>query len=103
MNFPDGKRAELYKDHKGWHRIVLFESDALDSGISGVIVQSDGEVYYKQTAPFAQGNGLTRSLQALLTLWGVAWYRSELLTDAGAACYKMKDCLNTPLQGQASL
>ncbi|QXV71825.1 hypothetical protein psageK4_171 [Pseudomonas phage psageK4] len=90
MECPDGKRVRLYKDHKEWHRIALFESDAPDSGISGVIVQPDGEVYYKQTAPHAQGNGHTRALQAMLAIWGVHWYRSELLTESGAACYKIK-------------
>jgi len=88
MECPDGKRVRLYRDHKGWHRIALFESDAPDSGVSGVIVQPDGEVYYKQTAQRAQGKGHTRALQAVLSIWGVKWRRSELLTDAGAACYK---------------
>ena len=87
---PDGKRIELYSDHKGWHRIVLFVDNAPDSGISGVIVKPDGEVYYKQTAPYAQGNNYTRMLQGILTVWGVYWYPSILQTEAGAACYKHK-------------
>lgn len=88
MECPDGKQIRLFRDHKGWHRIVLFESDAPDSGISGVIVRPDGEIYYKQTARHAQGKGHTRSLQAVLTLWGVKWFKSIWLTEAGAACYK---------------
>lgn len=88
MTTPKGQRVELYRDHKGYHRIVLFDSDAPDSGLSGVIIQSDGEVYYKQTALHGQGNNYTRMLQAMLTVWGVDWYPSIWQTDAGAACYK---------------
>lgn len=87
-NFLEGKRVELYKDHKGWHRIVLFLDNALEVGVSGVIVQPDGEIYYKETAPHAQGNGYTRELQKLLDVWGVDWYPSGFQTIAGAACYK---------------
>lgn len=83
----NGYILRLFRDHKGFHRIALFESDAPDSGISGVIVQPDGEVYYKQTATYAQGHRYTRALQAMLTVWGVFWFKSELLTEAGAACY----------------
>lgn len=83
----DGKQVRLFRDHKGWHRIVLFDNDAPDSGISGVIIQPDGEVYYKQTAKWAQGNRYTRALQAMLTTWGIYWFKSEWLTEAGAACY----------------
>ncbi|AMR57403.1 hypothetical protein vB_PsyM_KIL3b_0158 [Pseudomonas phage vB_PsyM_KIL3b] len=88
MECPDGKQIKLFVDHKGWHRIVLFDCDAPDSGISGVIVQPDGEVYYKETAPHSRGNNYTRMLQATLTVWNVKWLKSELLTEAGAACYK---------------
>lgn len=88
MTTPQGLVVRLYQDHKGWHRIVLFNSDAPSSGMSGVIVQADGEVYYKETAPDHKGNSYTRMLQAVLTVWGIKWYRSNLLTEAGAACYK---------------
>lgn len=88
MECPTGLVVRLFRDHKGWHRIALFADTAPDGGMSGVIVQPDGEVYYKQTAPHCQGNGYTRMLQAMLTIWGIKWYRSELLTEAGAACYK---------------
>ena len=88
LDNPDGSIVRLFVDHKGWHRIALYNSNYLDSGVSGVVVMPDGEIYYKQTAKHAQGNGTTRKLQALLTLWGVFWYRSPWLTDAGAACYK---------------
>lgn len=88
MECPDGKQIKLFRDHKGWHRIVLFGCDAPEGGVSGVIVQPDGEIYYKQTARHAQGNNHTRSLQAMLTVWNVKWFKSELLTEAGAACYK---------------
>lgn len=84
----DGKQVKVFRDHKGWHRIVLFADSAPDSGISGVIVMPDGEIYYKQTARHAQGNGYTRQLQAILTILGIKWHRSPWLTDAGAACYK---------------
>jgi len=84
----NGKQVKLFRDHKGWYRIALFATDAPDSGLSGVIIQADGEVYYKQTASHAQGNNYTRQLQAMLTVWGVKWYRSDLLTDGGMACYK---------------
>lgn len=86
----NGKQVRLFRDHKGYHRIVLFADSAPDSGISGVIVMPCGEVYYKQTAKHAQGNNYTRQLQAMLTVWGVKWYRSELLSESGAACYKNK-------------
>jgi hypothetical protein len=84
----DSKQVKLFRDHKGWHRVVLFASDAPDSGLSGVIVQPDGEVYYKQTAKHAQGNNYTRQLQAMLTVWGIKWYASQWQTESGAACYK---------------
>lgn len=85
---PDGKQIKLFKDHKGCHRIVLFLDSAPDSGVSGVIVQPDGEIYYKQTAPHAQGNNYTRMLQGVLFKWGIDWYPSLWQTAAGAACYK---------------
>jgi hypothetical protein len=88
LNLDNGFIVKLFRDHKGWHRVALFESDAPDSGLSGVIIQPDGEVYYKQTATYAQGNNYTRKLQAMLTVWGIEWHRSELLTESGAACYK---------------
>lgn len=87
---PDGKQIKLYRDHKGYHRIVLFLDSAPDSGVSGVIIQPDGEVYYKQTATYAQGNNYTRQLQGMLTNWGIDWYPSLFQTLSGAACYKMK-------------
>lgn len=85
---PDGKVVKLFRDHKGWHRIALFADSAPDSGMSGVIVMPCGEVYYKQTARYAQGNGYTRQLQAMLTVWGIKWYPSPFQTESGAACYK---------------
>lgn len=84
----NGMYVRVFRDHKGWHRIALFESDAPDSGISGVIVMPCGEIYYKQTARHAQGNGYTRQLQAMLTVLGIKWYASQWQTESGAACYK---------------
>lgn len=88
LDNPDGSIVRLFVDHKGWHRIALYAGNTLDSGVSGVVVQADGEIHYKLTAKHAQGNGYTRKLQAILTLWGVHWYRSPILSIAGAACYK---------------
>ena len=88
MECPTGHVVRLFVDHKGWHRIVLFASIAPDSGVSAVMVEPSGEIHYKETAPNARGNNYTRMLQAVLTVWGIKWYRSELLTTAGAACYK---------------
>lgn len=87
MECPTGQIVRLFRDHKGWHRIVLFESIAPNSGVSAVLVQPDGEIHYKETAPEFRGNKYTRKLQAVLTMLGVKWYRSELLTIGGAACY----------------
>ena len=86
--YPDGKLVEVYRDHKGLHRVVLFEGVAPMRGVSGLIVLPDGEVYYKETAPQCRGNNYTRILQVVLTLCGIFWYKSENLTTAGAACYK---------------
>ncbi|ATN92867.1 hypothetical protein QGX11_gp104 [Pseudomonas phage PPSC2] len=88
MECPTGQIVRLFRDHKGWHRIVLFESIAPNSGVSAVLVQADGEVHYKETAPKARGNNYTRMLQVVLTVWGIKWYRSTMLTVGGAACYK---------------
>lgn len=88
METPTGHVVRLLRDHKGWHRVALYTSIAPNSGISAVMVQPDGEIYYKHTAPEARGNNYTRMLQVMLTVWGIKWYRSELLTEAGAACYK---------------
>jgi len=85
---PDGSVVRLFVDHKGWRRIALFSDSGQDSGLSGVAIMPDGEIYYKETAKHAQGNGYTRQLQAQATAWGVFWYRSPILSDAGAACYK---------------
>jgi hypothetical protein len=85
---PDGKHIKLFKDHKGWHRIVAFKSEAHSVGCSGVIVQPCGEIYYKETCPDMRSNGLTRQLQAMLTVWGVKWFPSQFQTKGGAACYK---------------
>lgn len=88
MECPTGQIVRLFVDHKGWHRIVLFESLAPSSGVSAVLVQADGEISYKETAPKARGNNYTRMLQTVLTVWGVVWYRSQYQTVGGAACYK---------------
>ena len=85
---PDGKHIKLYKDHKGWHRIVAFESKAHSVGYSGVIVQPCGELYYKETTPRMRSQGSTRQLCAMLTVWGVFWYPSQYQTTGGKACYK---------------
>lgn len=81
----DAHHVELYKDSTGRYRIVLFQCGA---GVSGVLLYKDGEVCYKETVEYAQGNGYTRQLQALLSSWGIHWYPSEWQTEAGAACYK---------------
>lgn len=88
LDNPDGSIVRLFVDHKGWHRIALFTDNTLDSGVSGVVVQPDGEIYYKETVKHARGNDYTRMLQIELTRAGVFWYRSPWLTEAGAACYK---------------
>lgn len=88
METLDGKHIRLFRDHKGWYRIVLFATSAPDSGISAVVVEATGEIHFKHTARHHRGHNYTRNLQAVLTLCGVSWYKSELLTDAGAACYK---------------
>jgi len=56
--------------------------------MSGVMVQADGEIHYKETRKASQGQNLTRQLQAQLTAWGVKWFPSQYQTTAGAACYK---------------
>ena len=81
----EARTVRLFKDYKGRHRIVLFIDGA---GVSGVMTCPDGEIFYKETAPHAKGNRITRQLQAMLTIWGVNWHRSEFQTDAGYACYK---------------
>jgi hypothetical protein len=53
-----------------------------------MIVQPDGEIYYKQTALYAQGNNYTMSLFYQLKAWGIKVYPSQWQTVAGAACYK---------------
>lgn len=88
MECPTGQIVRLFRDHKGWHRIVLFNSIAPTSGVSAVLVQADGETHYKETAPTARGNNYTRMLQVVLSVWGIKWYRSTMLTAGGAACYK---------------
>ena len=70
MECPTGQIVRLFRDHKGWHRIVLFESIAPNSGVSAVLVQADGEINYKETALKARGNNYTRMLQIVLTVWG---------------------------------
>jgi len=87
---PDASVIRLFKDHKGWHRVVGFKSVAHSVGFSGIIVMPDGEIYYKETCPAMRGKGYTRQLQAMLTMWGVSWYPSQYQTKAGAACYKEK-------------
>ncbi|WJJ54556.1 hypothetical protein PT07_00165 [Pseudomonas phage PT07] len=83
---PNGCKVVLYQDHKNKHRIVIY--DALGHGMSGVMVQADGEIHYKETRKASQGQNLTRQLQAQLTAWGVKWFPSQYQTTAGAACYK---------------
>jgi hypothetical protein len=85
---PDGKHIKLFKDHKGWYRIVAFKSEAHSVGYSGVIVDSSGEIHYKETAPDMRSQGVTRQLQAILTVWGVKWFPSQYQTTGGKACYK---------------
>ncbi len=85
---PDASVIRLYRDHRGWHRIVAFKSAAHKVGYSGVLVQSDGEIHYKETCKAMRGRSSTKQLQAMLTKWGVQWYPSPYQTTAGAACYK---------------
>lgn len=92
LNLDNGFIVKLFRDHKGWHRVALFENDAPDSGISGMIVQPDGEIYYKQTARHAQGNNYTMLLYYQLKEWGIKVYPSQFQTVAGAACYKKSAC-----------
>lgn len=85
---PDTRQIKLFRDHGGRHRIVLFTNDAPQSGISGVIINPDGEIYYKETAYEYRGNNYTRQLQAMLTLWNVLWWPSDSQSEAGASCYR---------------
>lgn len=85
---PEGRYIRLFRDHKGWYRIVLFQSEAHSVGCSGVLVEASGEIHYKETAPHMRSQGLTRQLTALLTVWGVHWYPSQFQTTGGQACYK---------------
>lgn len=85
---PEGPHIKLFRDHKGNHRIVAFKTDAHRVGYSGVFVQSDGEIHYKETCKSMRGKRTTRQLQGMLSTWGVKWYRSQYLTKAGVACYK---------------
>lgn len=88
QTMPDGNHIRLFLDHKGKYRIVAFKSRAHKVGYSGVLVQADGEIHYKETCPSMRGAGTTRKLQALLTAWRIRWYPSQHQTTAGAACYK---------------
>jgi hypothetical protein len=88
MTTPEGKHIKLYRDHKGWYRIVAFESEAHSVGYSGVIIEASGEVHYKETTPRMRSQGTTRQLCAMLTVWGIKWYPSQFQTTGGKACYK---------------
>jgi len=83
----DGRVIRLFRDHVGRYRIVVFKSVAHNIGYSGVLLNPDGEIYYKRTCPQMRGQGTTRHLQALLTVWGIYWHSSQYVTPAGAACY----------------
>lgn len=85
---PDRRIIRLFRDHVGRYRIVIFKSEAHNVGYSGVIVSPCGEIFYKQTCPDMRGQGTTRQLQAMLTVWDVLWYPSEHQTKAGKSCYK---------------
>lgn len=87
LTLESGHTIRLFVDHKRWHRIVAFKSIEHSKGYAGVIVMPDGEIYYKETCPAMRGKGITRQLQALLTVWGIKWYPSQYQTAAGAACY----------------
>lgn len=83
----DGRIIRLFRDHVGRYRIVAFKSAAHNVGYSGVLLHPDGEIYYKRTCQAMRGQNTTRQLQALLGVWGVKWFSSQYLTDAGKACY----------------
>lgn len=85
---PEGPHIRLYRDHKGKHRIVAFKTDAHRVGYSGVLVQADGEIHYKETCRTMRGRATTRQLQAVLTSWGINWHPSPYQTKGGAACYE---------------
>lgn len=85
--FPDGTDVRLYQDHKGKYRIVAFKSTAHSVGYSGILLEPDGEVHYKETCPAMRGKNSTRMLQGVLTSWKIHWYPSPYQTKAGAACY----------------
>lgn len=89
ISFPTGDNVYLFRDCFGRHRITLMRKG---ENIAGVLLNSSGEIEYKQTCEEHRGNNLTRQLQACLTLFGIHWKRSNTLTKAGAACYKEDIC-----------
>lgn len=97
QTMPDGNHIRLFLDHKGKYRIVAFKSRAHKVGYSGVLVQADGEIHYKETCQSMRHHGTTRKLQSMLTVWGVRWYRSPYQTTAGAAT-DLPEALSTYLR-----
>lgn len=85
---PTSQIVRVFVDNFKQYRVVIFQSIALDSGYSGVLLNVDGSIRWMNTRPDMRGANTTRQLCAFLTSVGVYWQRSEHETAAGRACYK---------------
>lgn len=85
---PTGQIVRVFVDNFKQYRAVIFQSVALDSGYSGVLLNVDGSIRWMHTRPDMRGHNTTRQLCAFMTSVGVYWERSEHETTAGQGCYK---------------
>lgn len=85
---PTGQIVRVFVDNFKQYRAVIFQSNAPESGYSGVLLNIDGSIRWMHTRPDMRGHKATRQLCAFMTSVGVYWERSEHETIAGQACYK---------------
>lgn len=85
MRLDKARKVRLYVDNFNQYRVVLSING---KPASAVLVGKDKVIRFKYTDPDHRGHSYTRELQAMLTVWGIDWRRSDYLTEAGRACYE---------------
>lgn len=85
---PNGQIVRVFVDNFQQYRATISESEAPETGYSGVLLNPDGSVRWMHTRADMRGCRATRHLCAYMSSIGIRWRISEHLTEAGRACYK---------------
>ena len=85
VQVPDGPLVRVYAGSYNQYRALAIVDGR---AVAGVLLDPDGTIALRVTLFDYQGNHITHTIIKVLKRLNIEVYKSQFLTDAGAACYK---------------